>query len=711
MQRNYNSLKRAAPGTTPSVPQNPASYPVQDAQPLQNQTDPQYYDWNQADFKPTSDLNGYDVTDFASNAYAPELVGNSQVPTQPNLASGTGELVRRNANQQLARQSRNGWEASPGENNPGWVYDDDEDLSRKALEAKREAQTKKRQIPPFVLKLSSFLDESRNTELIRWSDDGKSFIVLDEEEFAKTLIPELFKHNNYASFVRQLNMYGFHKQVGLSDNSMKASENKRKTPSRYANPYFRRGRPELLWLVQKPKAAPTGKRGSDVKGEPDEETYDATWRSGSSPDGENTGSKDLVTITKNDWDQIRQDVVGLKKQNHMISQVLAGMRRQNQDAQQRIQQMHERHENSINAIMTFLATFYNRSLEGQNTANLAEMFAAGLGQGHHQSGNIVDMSDMPDMPEMQFNMQNRNPRPRRPLALLPAPETTITSLPSTASNTPTPRMQNIRRPATTSSPPVSRFEQMDSPNNVNDVPDIMSLINAANASSPANTSGSNFDFSSALEHMETADGNTPLSLQEKSQLLQRMSNEATGSVNSATPINNAVEQQLATTTKTPQVPGPSVNQPNFDLPAPNIDGLLNTAPSIDEIQRLQEEQAKKLQNFAERLGPLSPNGAIPGLHDDSVLAQPNEWDLGDWLANDSYFPDPTTEAFPMDQDGTLFTNDNTNFNLSDPIPNIIDQNKVQSISSRGATPETVATIEDGDISGYTNSPRKRRRQN
>ena len=62
---------------------------------------------------------------------------------------------------------------------------------------------------------SSFLDDGKNTDLIRWSDRGDSFVVLDEDEFAKTLIPELFKHNNYASFVRQLNMYGFHKRVGL----------------------------------------------------------------------------------------------------------------------------------------------------------------------------------------------------------------------------------------------------------------------------------------------------------------------------------------------------------------------------------------------------------------------------------------------------------------------------------------------------------------
>jgi heat shock transcription factor len=117
--------------------------------------------------------------------------------------------------------------------------------------------------------------------------------VLDEDEFARTLIPELFKHNNYASFVRQLNMYGFHKKVGLSDNSMRASERKNKSPSEYANPYFKRGHPDLLWLIQKPKnvsgqsskgagkgAKARTEDGDEPDGEeyPDEATSEDRWR-------------------------------------------------------------------------------------------------------------------------------------------------------------------------------------------------------------------------------------------------------------------------------------------------------------------------------------------------------------------------------------------------------------------------------------------------
>ncbi|OLL22498.1 Transcription factor prr1 [Neolecta irregularis DAH-3] len=55
------------------------------------------------------------------------------------------------------------------------------------------------------------LEESEYAHIVRWSDGGDSFIVLDTNEFTKAILPRHFKHSNFASFVRQLNKYDFHK--------------------------------------------------------------------------------------------------------------------------------------------------------------------------------------------------------------------------------------------------------------------------------------------------------------------------------------------------------------------------------------------------------------------------------------------------------------------------------------------------------------------
>ncbi|KAF2000525.1 heat shock transcription factor 2, partial [Amniculicola lignicola CBS 123094] len=55
------------------------------------------------------------------------------------------------------------------------------------------------------------LENPQDDSVVRWGDQGDSFVVLENEKFTKHILPKHFKHSNFASFVRQLNKYDFHK--------------------------------------------------------------------------------------------------------------------------------------------------------------------------------------------------------------------------------------------------------------------------------------------------------------------------------------------------------------------------------------------------------------------------------------------------------------------------------------------------------------------
>ncbi|WKT49179.1 Heat shock factor (HSF)-type, DNA-binding [Fusarium oxysporum f. sp. vasinfectum] len=63
----------------------------------------------------------------------------------------------------------------------------------------------------FIHKLYNMLEDPNIQHLISWSASAESFVMSPSADFSKVL-SQYFKHTNISSFVRQLNMYGFHKE-------------------------------------------------------------------------------------------------------------------------------------------------------------------------------------------------------------------------------------------------------------------------------------------------------------------------------------------------------------------------------------------------------------------------------------------------------------------------------------------------------------------
>ncbi|KAG7282573.1 hypothetical protein CRUP_018692 [Coryphaenoides rupestris] len=103
-------------------------------------------------------------------------------------------------------------------------------------------------VPAFLTKLWTLVEDEDTNELICWSQEGNSFLVLDEQRFAKEILPKFFKHNNMASFIRQLNMYGFRKVMHIDTGVVKQE---RDGPVEFQHPYFKHGQDDLLENIKR----------------------------------------------------------------------------------------------------------------------------------------------------------------------------------------------------------------------------------------------------------------------------------------------------------------------------------------------------------------------------------------------------------------------------------------------------------------------------
>uniref|UniRef100_A0A8C8GHT9 HSF-type DNA-binding domain-containing protein n=1 Tax=Oncorhynchus tshawytscha TaxID=74940 RepID=A0A8C8GHT9_ONCTS len=103
-------------------------------------------------------------------------------------------------------------------------------------------------VPAFLTKLWTLVEDSDTNEFICWSQEGNSFLVMDEQRFSKDILPKFFKHNNMASFVRQLNMYGFRKVMHIDTGIVKQE---RDGPVEFQHHYFKHGQDDLLENIKR----------------------------------------------------------------------------------------------------------------------------------------------------------------------------------------------------------------------------------------------------------------------------------------------------------------------------------------------------------------------------------------------------------------------------------------------------------------------------
>eukprot|EP00163_Fabomonas_tropica_P012064 TRINITY_DN2317_c0_g1_i3.p1 TRINITY_DN2317_c0_g1~~TRINITY_DN2317_c0_g1_i3.p1 ORF type:complete len:629 (+),score=81.41 TRINITY_DN2317_c0_g1_i3:150-2036(+) len=110
-------------------------------------------------------------------------------------------------------------------------------------------EASKRAVPQFLQKTYEMVESPTTNKHVTWTSRGRSFVILNKQGFEKTILPRYFKHSQFTSFVRQLNMYGF-------------SKSGEKDWWEFSHPNFLRGREDMLLRIHRKLSAAQGAEGA-----------------------------------------------------------------------------------------------------------------------------------------------------------------------------------------------------------------------------------------------------------------------------------------------------------------------------------------------------------------------------------------------------------------------------------------------------------------
>ncbi|KNC48111.1 heat stress transcription factor A-4c [Thecamonas trahens ATCC 50062] len=200
-------------------------------------------------------------------------------------------------------------------------------------------------VAAFIAKTYAMVSDSVCDHIITWLPEGTSFIVVDADGLTDSVLGTFFKHSNFQSFIRQLNMYGFRK-VGA--------------PSHWEfyHDGFRRGRTSLLRYIKRRRKGAAAAASAKASA------------SATAPAPPPAFQRELKGL-KRQRDELQHELVSLASAQEAMDTQLAAIAAENARLRDELAASHRAHQAMVDTVSSIVSLLGDKAAPASATLRAA----------------------------------------------------------------------------------------------------------------------------------------------------------------------------------------------------------------------------------------------------------------------------------------------------------------------------------------------------